>query len=82
MKPAILIGMIVASAGCTNIPELEGSEAPSLRTAPYPVLIPLSGDLSQPANPKQQATDVEEELASRSEALAQKAQDLQDAQIN
>lgn len=82
MKPLPLILVLLACAACANIPELEGSEGPELRKAPYPRLIPISDTLGPPANPVNEAEEVEEELTERSEALAEKAQALQDVEID
>lgn len=82
MKLLTLIPLLLALAGCADIPELEGSESRELRQAPYPSLIPLDGTLGSPADPVSEAAEVEEELTTRSEALAKRAEALQNAEIN
>ncbi|EEE39081.1 hypothetical protein RKLH11_2927 [Rhodobacteraceae bacterium KLH11] len=74
--------LVLVTAGCADIPELEGSETAALRKAPYPRLVPLDTNLVPPVDPVSEAAEVEEDLSTRSEALAKKAQALQDAQIN
>ncbi|NVO54769.1 hypothetical protein HW561_03080 [Rhodobacteraceae bacterium B1Z28] len=82
MKPLPLLILILACAGCADIPELEGSEPPSVKTSAYPRLIPLQDVLGPTADPVSEAAEVEEDLTARSEALAKKAQALQNAQVN
>lgn len=82
MKHAALIVLMIALAGCADIPELEGSESASLRKAPYPRLIPLDQTLGPPADPVSEAREVEEELTARAEALAERAEALQNAETN
>lgn len=82
MKVLTPLVVMLVCAGCADIPELEGSEAQAVRNAPYPKLIPLQQALGAPADPEAEAAAVEEELTARSEALAKKAQDLQNASAN
>ncbi|MTH95667.1 hypothetical protein [Roseibium sp. RKSG952] len=82
MKHVSLLTLLLAFAGCTDIPELEGKEAPSIRNAAYPKLVPLEETLGTPVDPVSEASEVEEELTSRSEELAKKAAALQAAEIN
>lgn len=82
MKPATLIPLLLICAACADFPELEGREAPDVRKAPYPRLIPLQDTLGPPVDPVSEAEEVEEDLLARSEALTQKAQALQNAQTN
>ena len=82
MKVLIPLILMLACAGCADIPELDGSETKAVRDAPYPELIPLQQALGAPAAPEAEAAAVEEELTARSEALAKKAQDLQNAPAN
>ncbi|WP_424833202.1 hypothetical protein [Ruegeria sp.] len=77
-----LIFIPFACIGCADIPELEGSEAASLRQAPYPRLIPLDDTLGTPIDPISEAETVEDDLIARSDALAQKAEALQNAPSN
>ncbi len=81
MKLLPPIFLMLAAAGCANIPELEGSETAALRKAPYPKLIALDPALGAPADPISEAEEVEEDLTTRSEALAKKAEALQNAEI-
>lgn len=81
MKPVCVLFLLILCA-CTEIPELEGKEAPSLRTAPYPELIPIEASLGAPVDPVSEAEEVEEELIARSEALNERAEALQNAEIN
>lgn len=80
LLPQILL--VLATAGCANIPELEGSETAALRKAPYPKLIALDPALGPPTDPISEAAEVEEDLTARSEALANKAEALQNAEID
>ncbi len=82
MKLLLPIFFVLAAAGCANIPELEGSETAALRKAPYPTLIALDPALGPPTDPISEAEEVEEDLTARSEALAEKAEALQNAEIN
>lgn len=82
MKPLPLLLLMFACAACADIPELDGSESPSVRKAKYPRLIPLSEALGPPVDPVNEAAEVEEDLTARGEALAERAQALQDAEIN
>ncbi len=80
MKPLSLILVLLSCAACTEIPELEGSSAASVRKAPYPRLLPVSDTLGPPTDVISEAAEVEEELNARSEALAEKAQALQEVE--
>ncbi len=82
MKPLAVSVLILICAGCADVPELDGSEPPSVKAAPYPRLIPLQDTLGPPLDPVNEATEVEDELTARSEALAAKARALQTAQTN
>jgi len=82
VKPLSLLILFLACTGCADIPELEGSEPASVRSAPYPRLIPLQGAIATPVDPMSEAAEVEEELAARSEALARRADALQNAETN
>ncbi|MDA7967243.1 hypothetical protein [Ruegeria sp.] len=82
MKPLILIPLMLICAACADFPELDGREAPDLRKAPYPRLIPLQDTLGPPVDPVNEAVEVEDDLLARSEALARKAQALQNAPTN
>ena len=82
MKPLPLILLLFTAAGCADIPELEGSESAALRKALYPKLIPLEATLDPPADPVSEAAEVEEDLTARSDALAEKAEALENAEIN
>ncbi len=82
MKPLPLIFLLLAAAGCADIPELDGSESAALQKAPYPKLIPLQPALGAPVDPVNEAAEVEEDLTARGEALAKKAEALQKAEIN
>ncbi len=82
MKPLPLIFLLLTAAGCADIPELEGSETEALRRSPYPKLLPLDATLGAPVDPVNEAAEVEEDLTARSEALAKRAEALQNAQIN
>ena len=82
MKPLPLILFLLTAAGCTEIPELEGSESAALRKAPYPKLIPLEATLDPPTDSVSEAAEVEEYLTTRSNALAKRAEALQNAEIN
>ncbi|WP_120635806.1 hypothetical protein [Ruegeria sp. EL01] len=82
MKPLPLLTLLLICAGCADIPELDGSEPKSVKSADYPHLIPLHDILGAPADPVSEAAEVEQDLTARSEALAKKAQALQNAQIN
>lgn len=82
MKPLPLLTLMLACAACADIPELEGSESAAVRAAAYPRLVPLQETLGPPSDPVAEAAEVEEELAARSEALAKKAEALQNTQID
>ena len=82
MKPLPLILHLLTAAGCADIPELDGSESAALRKAPYPILIPLEATLDPPTDPVSEAAEVEEDLSTRSKALAKRAEALQNAKIN
>ncbi|MCX8954497.1 hypothetical protein OU790_13750 [Ruegeria sp. NA] len=82
MKLLPVLPLILSCAACADIPELEGSEPAAVRSAPYPRLIPLQETLGPPVDPIHQAAAVEDDLTQRSNALAQKAQALQNAQTN
>ncbi len=82
MKSPTLIVLLIACAGCTDIPELEGSETAALRKAPYPRLIPLDDALGAPIDPISEANSVEEDLTARAEALTKRAEALQNAETN
>ncbi|KUJ80560.1 hypothetical protein AVO45_05810 [Ruegeria marisrubri] len=75
MKHLPLI-LLVAAAGCTQIPELDEQETPALLRAKYPALTPLQETLGPPVSPKDEAKEVEEELARRSETLDKRAKAL------
>ena len=81
MKPLPLILLLFTAASCADIPELEGSESAALRKAPFPKLIPLEAT-HPPADPVSEAAEVEKYLTTRSEALAKRAEALQNAEIN
>ncbi len=81
MKPILFLPLLALCA-CTNIPELEGKEAPSLRTAPYPKLTPIEASLGAPVDPVSEAEEVEEDLIARGEALGERAEALQNAETN
>ncbi|NOD74972.1 MULTISPECIES: hypothetical protein [unclassified Ruegeria] len=82
MKLLPLLPLVFLCAGCADFPELEGSEPASVKKAPYPRLVPLQETLGAPIDPVSEAVAVEEDLTQRSEALAQKAEALQNAQTN
>ena len=82
MKSLPLILFLFTAAGCADIPELEGSESAALRKAPYPKLIPLEATLDPPTDPASEAAEVEDDLTTRSKALAKRAEALQNAEIN
>ncbi|WP_299885184.1 hypothetical protein [uncultured Ruegeria sp.] len=82
MKSLPLLALLLVCAGCADIPELDGSEPKSLKSAAYPRLIPLQEIIETPADPVSEAAEVEQDLTARSEALAKKAQALQNAQTN
>lgn len=82
MKLLPVLPIILVFAGCSDFPELEGSESASVKSAPYPRLVPLQETLGPSIDPISQAAEVEEDLTQRSEALAKKAQALQNAQTN
>lgn len=77
MKALSVFLLLILCAGCADIPELEGSEAPAVKSAPYPSLIPLTEVNVPPVDPLNEAAVVEEELAQRAEQLSQKAKALQ-----
>ncbi len=80
MKAVSVILPLLLLAACADIPELEGSEAASVKAAPYPKLIPLTQVNVPPVDPVNEAAAVEEELEQRAERLSQKAQALQNAE--
>lgn len=82
MKPLRYLVLLSFCAACADIPELDGSESASVRSARFPRLIPLQETLGPPADPVSEAAEVEEELTARSEALSNKARALQNAQVN
>ncbi|WP_109311963.1 hypothetical protein [Ruegeria sp. AU67] len=82
MKPLPLLVLLLTCAACTDFPELEGREQPNVRSAAYPKLVPLQDILGPPIDPVSEAAEVEEDLTARSEALAKKAEALQNAKIN
>lgn len=82
MKPLPLIPFLIAIAGCADIPELEGSESRALRKAPYPALLALDATLGAPVDPVSEAAEIKDELTARSDALAKRAETLQNAEIN
>lgn len=82
MKPLPLLILFLACTACANFPELEGSEPPSLKSARYPKLIPLDGDLDTPINPVFETATLEQDLLTRREALQKKADQLQQEEIN
>ncbi|WP_058280840.1 hypothetical protein [Ruegeria denitrificans] len=82
MKPLTLLILMLACAGCADFPELEGSEPPELKSARYPMLITLQDNLGPPVDPVNEAAEVEEDLLARREALEEKSEDLQNAEIN
>ncbi len=82
MKLLPLLPIVLLWAGCADFPELEGSEAASVQKAPYPRLVPLQETLGPAIDPVSEAAAVEEDLTQRSEALAQKAEALQNAPTN
>ena len=82
MKPLPLLFLMLVFAACADIPELEGSESPTVRKSTFPRLIPLSEALGPPVDPVSEAAEVEEDLNARAEALANKAQALQNAEID
>ncbi|TMV08030.1 hypothetical protein FGK63_11325 [Ruegeria sediminis] len=81
MKPLLLI-LIAAAAGCTQIPELEERETPELLRAKFPRLVPLQDTLGPPVDPVDEAGKVEEELTKRREALGKRADALHAAQTD
>ncbi|WP_170513157.1 hypothetical protein [Ruegeria atlantica] len=82
MKPLPLLILMLACAGCTDIPELEGRELPELESARYPKLIPLQENLGPAVDPVNEAAVVEEDLIARREELEKKSEELQNAEIN
>ncbi|QFT72417.1 hypothetical protein [Ruegeria sp. THAF33] len=82
MKLLPVLPLILVFAGCSDFTELEGSEPASVKSAPYPRLVPVQETLGPSIDPVSQAAEVEEDLTQRSEALAKKAQALQNAQTN
>lgn len=81
MKQLLLI-LSVAVAGCTQIPELDDQETPELLRAKYPQLVPLRETLGPPVSPKDEAKEVEEELARRSDSLDKRAAALSAREID
>lgn len=79
MKSLSVFLLLALSAGCADFPELEGREAPSVKTARYPKLIPLTETSLPQIDPVSEAAEVEEDLTQRSKALSQKAKALQNA---
>ncbi|WP_108858991.1 hypothetical protein [Ruegeria sp. Alg231-54] len=82
MKPLPLLVLLLTCAACTDFPELEGREQPNVRSAAYPKLVPLQDILGPPINPVNEAAEVEEDLTARREALAKRAEALQNVQTN
>jgi hypothetical protein len=58
---------------CTQVPELDATIPESLLTAPYPALIPLEYMAPTGASPREDAEQIENELAARRERLAARA---------
>lgn len=81
-KALPLLILTLALMGCADIPELDGSESRSVQKAAYPPLIPLQDSLGTPIDPASEATEVEEDLNARAEALRKKAEALQNAPTN
>lgn len=77
MKVQPVFVLLALCAGCAQFPELEGREAPSVKSAPYPTLVPLSTSIVPPVDPVNEASEVEEELTQRAEELSKKADALQ-----
>jgi len=82
MKPLPLLILIFACAGCADFPELEGRELDNVKSARYPKLIPLQENLGPPADPANEAIEVEEDLIARRKELQKKARKLQRAKID
>ncbi len=82
MKPLPLLILVLACSGCADFPELEGRELPNVKSARYPTLIPLQENLGPPADPVNEAAEVEEDLLARRKELRKKARKLQRAEIN
>lgn len=70
MKLLPVLPLILVFAGCSDFTELEGSEPASVKSAPYPRLVPVQETLGPSIDPVSQAAEVEEDLTQRSEALA------------
>lgn len=68
-------------AGCTTFPELDGTVDPSLRGAPYPDLVPLSGLLAQADAGTNRGPEIEADMTSRIAALRARAAGLRGAVI-
>ncbi|MEX0367669.1 MAG: hypothetical protein AB3N22_16490 [Ruegeria sp.] len=69
--------VLIALAGCTQVPALDERLTPDLRNAPYPRLIPLDDALGPPHNPQQEASELEDQLTARRDQLAARARLLQ-----
>ncbi|WP_170784302.1 hypothetical protein [Ruegeria lacuscaerulensis] len=82
MKPLPFLIAVLACAACANFPELEGEEPTNVKKARYPKLIALQQNLGPPVDPVSEAAEVEEELNARREVLENKADQLQNAEIN
>lgn len=82
LKPLPILTLLVFCVACVDFPELEDSETRAVKSAPFPSLVPLQDRLGPPIDPASEASQVEEDLNARSEALAKKAEALQNAQTN
>jgi len=69
MRHARLI--LLALAGCTSFPALDGTISDAAREAPYPILTPLPADLADPTVPELDLTTRIAALQARAARLRQ-----------
>lgn len=74
---AITLVALSGAAACTRVPELESKVTPQMRAAPFPELIPLEERLGPALDPSREAQDLNEQLNARSQALQNRARQLQ-----
>jgi len=73
------LAAISLAPACTRVPELDETRGASLRTAPYPALIPLGPALAADAADPDSAERLEREMAWRRARLAARAARLRAA---
>jgi hypothetical protein len=72
-----------ALGGCLNVPELEGTISPDLKTKSYPILQPLDGVLELDGLlPQERNAELTDALSARTERLQDRADALRQSALD